>query len=325
MHKYIFPGFSVGEVKALRGPGRREVGHGNLAERANVPALPSEEEFPYAIRVTSDVLESNGSTSMGSTCASSMALMDAGVPVKYMIGGVAMGLIKEGDTDIVLTDIQGIEDFLGDMDFKVTGNDYGITALQMDMKIKGISNETLRRALYQAKDGRLHIMGKMREAISEPRKELSPFAPRLYSMQIPVDDIGTVIGPGGKMIRSIIDASGAEIDIKDDGTVTITSNDKEGADIAIQKIKELTFKAEVGMVVKGKVVRIIPIGAFVELAPGKDGMVHISQVCNERIENIEPHLSIGQEVIVKVIKIDDKGRVNLTIKGVTDEEKASCN
>lgn len=322
MHKYIFPGFSVGEVKALRGPGRREVGHGNLAERANVPALPSEEEFPYAIRVTSDVLESNGSTSMGSTCASSMALMDAGVPVKYMIGGVAMGLIHEEDRDIVLTDIQGIEDFLGDMDFKVTGNDTGITALQMDMKIKGISNETLRRALYQAKDGRLHIMSKMREAISAPRCDLSPYAPRLYSLQIPTDDIGTVIGPGGKMIRSIIEASGAEIDIKDDGTVTITSNDKEGADIAIAKIRELTFKPEVGMVLKGKVVRIIPIGAFVELAPGKDGMVHISQVCNERIESIEPHLSIGQEVIVKIAKIDDKGRVNLTIKGVSDEEKA---
>ena len=323
MHKYIFPGFSVGEVKPLRGPGRREVGHGNLAERANIPALPDEKDFPYAIRVTSDVLESNGSTSMGSTCASSMALMDAGVPVKCMISGVAMGLIKEGDTDIVLTDIQGIEDFLGDMDFKVTGNSEGITALQMDMKIKGISNETLRRALYQAKDGRLHIMEKMKEAISEPRKELSDYAPRLYTMQIPTDDIGTVIGPGGKMIRSIIDASGAEIDIQDSGVVTITSNDKEGADIAIKMIKDLTFKAEVGMVVKGKVVRIIPIGAFVELAPGKDGMVHISQVCQERIEAIEPHLTIGQEVIVKVIKIDDKGRVNLTIKGVSDDEKAT--
>ena len=324
MHKYIFPGFSVGEVKPLRGPGRREVGHGNLAERANVPALPDEKEFPYAIRVTSDVLESNGSTSMGSTCASSMALMDAGVPVKCMISGVAMGLIKEGDTDIVLTDIQGIEDFLGDMDFKVTGNSEGITALQMDMKIKGISNETLRRALYQAKDGRLHIMECMKEAISAPRADLSPFAPRLYTLTIPQDDIGTVIGPGGKMIRSIIDASGAEIDIQDDGTVTVTSNDKEGADIAIKMIKDLTFKPEVGMVVKGKVVRIIPIGAFVELAPGKDGMVHISQVCNERIETIEPHLSIGQEVIVKVIKIDDKGRVNLTIKGVSEDEKANC-
>jgi len=325
MHKYIFPGFSVGEVKPLRGPGRREVGHGNLAERANVPALPSQDEFPYAIRVTSDVLESNGSTSMGSTCATSMALMNAGVPVKCMIGGVAMGLIHEDDADIVLTDIQGIEDFLGDMDFKVTGNDTGITALQMDMKIKGITNPTLRRALEQAKRGRLHIMEKMREVISAPSAELSDYAPRLYTLTVPIEDIGTVIGPGGKMIRSIIEASGAEIDIKDDGKVTITSNDKEGADIAIKMIKDLTFKAEVGMVLKGKVVRIIPIGAFVELAPGKDGMVHISQICNERIETIEPHLTIGQEVIVKVAKIDDKGRVNLTIKGVTDEEKAQLN
>ncbi len=323
MHKYIFPGFSVGEVKPLRGPGRREVGHGNLAERANIPALPSKDDFPYAIRVTSDVLESNGSTSMGSTCASSMALMDAGVPVKCMIGGVAMGLIHEDDTDIVLTDIQGIEDFLGDMDFKVTGNDYGITALQMDMKIKGISNPTLRRALAQAKDGRLHIMNCMKEAISTPRAEISPNAPRLLSMTIPTEDIGAVIGPGGKTIRGIIDATGAEIDIQDDGKVTITSNDKEGAEMAKKMINDLTFRPEAGMICKGKVVRIIPIGAFVELAPGKDGMVHISQVCNERIETIEPHLSIGQEVIVKVQKIDDKGRVNLTIKGVTEEEKAS--
>ncbi len=322
MHKYIFPGFSVGEVKPLRGPGRREVGHGNLAERANLPALPSEEEFPYAIRVTSDVLESNGSTSMGSTCATSMALMQAGVPVKCMIGGVAMGLIKEGETDVVLTDIQGIEDFLGDMDFKVTGNSEGITALQMDMKIKGISFETLRRALAQAKDGRLHIMGKMAEVISKPNDDLSPNAPRLYTMQVPTEDIGTVIGPGGKMIRSIIEASGAEIDINDEGRVTITSNDAEGANIAKSMIEALTFRAEVGMIRKGKVVRIIPIGAFVELAPGKDGMVHISQISQERIETVESKLSVGDEVIVKVVKIDEKGRVNLTIKGVTDEEKA---
>ncbi len=325
MHKYIFPGFSVGEVKPLRGPGRREVGHGNLAERANIPALPNADEFPYAIRVTSDVLESNGSTSMGSTCASSMALMDAGVPVKCMIGGVAMGLIHEEDADIVLTDIQGIEDFLGDMDFKVTGNEEGITALQMDMKIKGISNPTLRRALAQAKDGRLHIMNCMKEVISAPRAEISPNAPRLLSMTIPQEDIGTVIGPGGKTIRGIIDATGAEIDIQDDGKVTITSNDKEGAELAKKMIKELTFKAEVGMVCRGKVVRIIPIGAFVELAPGKDGMVHISQICQERIDTIEPHLTIGQEVVVKVQKIDDKGRVNLTIKGLTEEEKAKFN
>ncbi|HIT91600.1 MAG TPA: polyribonucleotide nucleotidyltransferase [Candidatus Stercorousia faecigallinarum] len=326
MHKYIFPGFSVGEVKPLRGPGRREVGHGALAERANVPALPSQEEFGYTIRVTSDVLESNGSTSMASTCGSSMALMNAGVPVKCMIGGVAMGMItEEGKEPVVLTDIQGIEDFLGDMDFKVTGNDTGITALQMDMKAKGIANETLRRALAQAKEGRLHILGKMREVISAPADHLSPYAPSITTMTIPTEDIGTVIGPGGKQIRAIIDASGAEIDIQDSGVVTITSNDQEGAEIAKRMIKELTFKAEPGMVVKGKVVRIIPIGAFVELAPGKDGMVHISQVCNERIDAIEPHLHIGDEVIVKVIKIDDKGRVNLTIKGVSEEEKAQFN
>lgn len=325
MHKYIFPGFSVGEVKPLRGPGRREVGHGALAERANIPALPPQEEFGYTIRVTSDVLESNGSTSMASTCGSSMALMNAGVPVKCMIGGVAMGMItEEGKEPVVLTDIQGIEDFLGDMDFKVTGNDEGITALQMDMKAKGIANETLRRALAQAKEGRLHILGEMRKAISAPADHLSPFAPQICTLTIPTEDIGTVIGPGGKQIRAIIDASGAEIDIQDSGVVTITSNDQEGADIAKRMIKDLTFKPEKGMVLKGKVVRIIPIGAFVELAPGKDGMVHISQVCNKHIETIEPHLNIGDECIVKVIKIDDKGRVNLTIKGVTDEEKANC-
>lgn len=321
MHKYIFPGFSVGEVKPMRGPGRREVGHGNLAERANIPALPTAEEFGYVIRVTSDILESNGSTSMASTCGSSMALMNAGVPVKCMIGGVAMGLIKEDGTDVVLTDIQGIEDFLGDMDFKVTGNEEAITALQMDMKAKGISNETLRKALAQAKDGRLHILSKMKEAIKAPG-EMSPFAPRIFTMQIANEDIGSVIGPGGKQIRAIVDASGAEIDIQDSGIVTITSNDQEGADIAMNMIKGITFKPQEGMVIKGKVVRIIPIGAFVELGGGKDGMVHISQVCNERIETIEPHLNVGDEVIVKVIKIDDKGRVNLTIKGVSEQEKS---
>ena len=323
MHKYIFPGFSVGEVKPLRGPGRREVGHGALAERANIPALPSLEDFGYTIRVTSDILESNGSTSMASTCASSMALMNAGVPVKCMIGGVAMGMIKEDDREpVVLTDIQGIEDFLGDMDFKVTGNDTGITALQMDMKAKGISNTTLRQALEQAKEGRLHILAEMRKAISEVGA-MSPHAPSISTMTIPTEDIGTVIGPGGKQIRAIIEASGAEIDIQDSGIVTITSNDQEGSEIAKQMIRNLTFKPEVGMIMRGKVVRIIPIGAFVELAGGKDGMVHISQVCNERIETIEPHLNIGDKVIVKILKIDEKGRVNLTVKGVSDEEKAS--
>ena len=325
MHKYIFPGFSVGEVKPLRGPGRREVGHGNLAERANVPALPSQEEFGYTIRVTSDVLESNGSTSMGSTCGSSMALMNAGVPVKCMIGGVAMGMITEPDREpVVLTDIQGIEDFLGDMDFKVTGNDDGITALQMDMKAKGIANDTLRRALAQAKEGRLHILGEMRKAITEPAADLSPFAPRIFTMTIPTEDIGAVIGPGGKNIRGIIEASGAEIDIQDDGRVTITSNDKEGADIAKAMINQITFKPVEGMVCKGKVIKIVQFGAFVELAPGKDGMVHISQVCKERIDTIEGRLNVGDIVTVKVIKIDDRGKVSLTIKGVTEEETANC-
>ena len=325
MHKYIFPGFSVGEVKPLRGPGRREVGHGNLAERANVPALPSQEEFGYTIRVTSDVLESNGSTSMGSTCGSSMALMNAGVPVKCMIGGVAMGMITEPDREpVVLTDIQGIEDFLGDMDFKVTGNDDGITALQMDMKAKGIANDTLRRALAQAKEGRLHILSKMREAITEPAKDLSPYAPRIFTMTIPTEDIGAVIGPGGKNIRGIIEASGAEIDIQDDGKVTITSNDKEGADIAKHMINQITFKPVEGLVCKGKIVKIVQFGAFVELAPGKDGMVHISQVCKERIDTIEGKLNVGDVVTVKVIKIDDRGKVSLTIKGVTEEEAANC-
>lgn len=315
MHKYIFPGFSVGEVKPLRGPGRREVGHGNLAERANVPALPSQEEFGYTIRVTSDVLESNGSTSMGSTCGSSMALMNAGVPVKCMIGGVAMGMITEPDREpVVLTDIQGIEDFLGDMDFKVTGNDDGITALQMDMKAKGIANETLRRALAQAKEGRLHILGEMRKVITKPADHLSPFAPSITTMTIPTEDIGTVIGPGGKQIRAIIEASGAEIDIQDSGVVTITSNDQEGAAIAKKMINDLTFKPEVGMVIKGKVVRIIPIGAFVELGGGKDGMVHISQICQERIETIEPHVNIGDEVIVKVIKLTIRAESTLQLK-----------
>ena len=322
MHKYIFPGFSVGEVKPMRGPGRREIGHGCLAERANLPALPSQEDFGYVIRVTSDMLESNGSTSMASTCGSSMALMNAGVPVKCMIGGVAMGLIKDGDNEVVLTDIQGIEDFLGDMDFKVAGNETTITALQMDMKIKGISNDTLRKALAQAKEGKLHILNKMKESIKAPSEIMSPHAPRIFTMQIASEDIGSVIGPGGKQIRAIVDASGAEVDIQDSGIVTITSNDQEGADIAMNIIKNITFKPTEGLVTKGKVVRIIPIGAFVEIAQGKDGMVHISQVCDQRIDTIEPHLNVGDQVIVKVIKVDEKGRINLTIRGVSELEKA---
>ena len=323
MHNYAFPGFSVGEAKPLRSPGRREIGHGNLAERAIVPSLPSEEECGYAIRVTSDVLESNGSTSMASTCGSCLALMDAGIPVKTMIGGVAMGLIKEPDKTTVLTDIQGIEDFLGDMDFKVTGNETGVTALQMDMKIKGIPRETLVQALAQAKDGRLFIMDKMREAISAPREQMSPWAPKISTFKIPVDSIGGVIGPGGKTIRNIIDCSGATIDIEDDGSVTITSLDQEGAIIAKRMIDELTLKLEPGLVAKGRVTRLLPIGAIVEVAPGKDGMVHISQISQERVNKVEDYLKMGDEVIIKVLEVDEKGRSKMTIKGVTDEEKAT--
>ena len=325
MHTYAFPAYSVGEVRPMRGPGRREIGHGALAERANIPALPSKEEFGYTIRVTSEVMESNGSSSMASTCGTSMALMNAGVPVKCMIGGVAMGLIKEGDHEIVLTDIQGIEDFLGDMDFKVTGNDTGITALQMDMKARGISNEALRKALSQAKDGRLHILGKMRETIQAPSEEMSPYAPRIYTMQIANEDIGPVIGPGGKNIKAIIEASGAEINIEDSGIVTITSNNGEGAKIAINMIKGITMKPEPNMVLKGKVVRILPIGAIVEFGPNKDGMVHISQIAQDRVNNVEDFLELGQEVFVKVLKIDERGRVNLSIRAVTPEDIEQAN
>ncbi len=325
IHHYNFPGFSVGEVKPLRGAGRREIGHGALAERAIAASLPPKEEFGYTIRVNSEVLESNGSTSMGSTCGASLALMDAGVPMSSPISGIAMGLIKEGDQYKVLSDIQGVEDFLGDMDFKVTGNDKGVTALQMDIKIQGISLEIMRQALKQAYEGRVHILGKMNEAISAPRTEMSPWAPRMITMKIEPDTIGTVIGPGGKMIRSIIEETGATIDIEDSGLVTITSVNGEGGERARDIIKRLTMKIERGLLTKGKVVRIIPAGAFVELTPGKDGMVHISQLENRRVEKVEDVVRVGDEVIVKVVEIDDRGRINLTMKGVTPEEKAQFN
>ncbi|MEI7473727.1 MAG: polyribonucleotide nucleotidyltransferase [bacterium] len=323
LHHYAFPGYSVGEPRPIRAAGRREVGHGALAERAILPSLPSKDKFPYVIRVNSDVLESNGSTSMGSTCGSSLALMDAGVPVSAMVGGVAMGLIQEADRVAVLTDIQGIEDFLGDMDFKVTGNTEAITALQMDIKIKGISFETLKAAIEQARKGRIHIIDKMMEAITEPREALSNYAPRIDTMKIDVESIGAVIGPGGKTIRGIIEATGAKIDIEDNGTVTIASIEQDGGLRARKMIEALTFKLTEGLVAKGKVVRIIPIGAFVEVVPGKDGLVHISQISKERVAKVEDVLNVGDEVFIKVMAVDEKGRVNLTIKGVTDEEKAT--
>ncbi len=320
IHHYSFPGFSVGEVKPMRGAGRREIGHGALAERAIAPALPDKETFPYTLRVNSEVLESNGSTSMASTCGTSLALMQAGVPLKSPIGGIAMGLIKEGDKSVVLSDIQGVEDFLGDMDFKVTGNTEGITALQMDIKIRGISVDIMKTALAQAREGRIHILGKMAEAINTPSETLSPFAPRILTMRVDTDQIGTVIGPGGKMIRSIIEETGATIDIEDSGLVTITSVGL-GGEQAREIIKRLTMKIERGMIMPGKVVRIIPIGAFVELVPGKDGMVHISQITQARVQKVEDYLQVGDQVLVKVVDIDDRGRVNLSMKGVTPEER----
>jgi len=323
MHNYSFPGFATGEVRPNRGAGRREVGHGALAERAIIPALPYKDKFPYAIRVNSDILESNGSSSMASTCGSCLALMDAGVPLTAIVGGVAMGLVKEADKEVILTDIQGLEDFLGDMDFKVTGSKDGITALQMDMKIKGISTETVKRALTDAKAGRIFIIDKMMETLAAPRPELSPMAPRITTLKIDVDTIGALIGPGGKTIRGIIEETGATIDIEDDGTVNVTSVEAEGSRRAIARIEAITRKITEGLVMKGKVVRTIPIGAFVELAPGKDGMVHISQLSRERVAKVEDVLNLGDEVIVKVQAVDDKGRINLTIKGVTEEEKQS--
>ncbi|HEY9785290.1 MAG TPA: polyribonucleotide nucleotidyltransferase [Candidatus Obscuribacterales bacterium] len=321
MHHYNFPGFSVGEVKPMRGPGRREIGHGALAERAIMPCLPTEEQFPYTIRVVSEVLESNGSTSMASTCGSSLALMDAGVPLTKTVGGIAMGLILEGDRFAILSDIQGLEDFLGDMDFKVAGTRDGITALQMDIKIEGISLDIMRVALEQAKRGRMYIIDKMEAVLPQARKELSPWAPRILTIKIDPEDIGTVIGPGGKMIRKIIEETGATIDIEDDGTVLIGSVDQAGGEAARDKILRLVQRIEVGQVYAGRVTRIIPMGCFVEVLPGKEGMVHISQLENRRVEKVEDVVSVGQRVIVKVREIDERNRVNLTMKGVSPEEK----
>ena len=320
MHHYAFPSYSVGEVRPSRGPGRREIGHGALAERAVAASLPTKEAFPYTLRVNSEVLESNGSSSMASTCGATLALMDAGVPLQTIVGGIAMGLVKEGDRAVILSDIQGLEDFLGDMDFKVTGNREGISALQMDIKIEGISVELMRQALEQARQGRIHILDKMAEAIAEPRKELSASAPRIITIKVDQSQIGTVIGPGGKMIRSIIENTGATIDIEDDGTVIITSAD-QGGEKAREIIMNLTKKILPGEYYKGKINSIIPIGAFVVLLPGKDGMVHISQF-PVRIPAIEAVVSVGDDVLVKVVDVDDRGRINLSMRGITDEQRA---
>ncbi|MFZ7104650.1 MAG: polyribonucleotide nucleotidyltransferase [Peptococcaceae bacterium] len=321
MHHYNFPPYSVGEARPMRGPGRREIGHGALAERALEPMIPSEEEFPYTIRIVSEALESNGSTSMGSVCGSTLSLMDAGVPLKRPVSGVAMGLVKHGDNFSILTDIQGMEDALGDMDFKVAGTENGVTAIQMDIKIAGISREILKEALAQARRGRLFIMGKMLEIIKSPRPELSPYAPRIITTTVDPDKIRDIIGPGGKTIKKIIDETGVKIDIEDDGKVFIASVDSEAAAKALKLIENLTKELEAGQIYLGKVVRIMNFGAFVELLPGKEGLVHISQLALERVEKVEDVVSVGDEIMVKVIEIDRQGRVNLSRKELLKEQK----
>ena len=319
IHHYNFPAFSVGEVRPIRGPGRREIGHGALAERALLPMIPDEDSFPYTIRLVSEVLESNGSTSQASVCGSTLALMDAGVPIKKGVAGVAMGLVKYGEDVAILTDIQGLEDHLGDMDFKVAGTRDGITAIQMDIKIKGIDRGILERALEQARRGRLFILDRMEEVITAPRPELSPYAPRMITIEIDPDRIRDVIGPGGKMIRKIIEETGTTIDIEDDGKVYIASVDHEAGERAVEIIRRLTKDVQVGETYLGKVTRLMNFGAFVEILPGKEGLVHISQLAKERVAKVEDVANIGDEVLVKVIEIDKQGRINLSRKAVLAE------
>jgi polyribonucleotide nucleotidyltransferase len=324
LHHYNFPPFSVGETRPMRSPGRREIGHGALAERAILPVLPAQEEFPYVLRVVSEVLSSNGSTSMGSVCGSTLALMDAGVPLKKPVSGAAMGLIKEGEEVRILTDIQGIEDFLGDMDFKVAGTEAGITALQMDMKIPGLTMEVVAKAIEQALPARKHILEKMLATIENPRTELSPHAPRLLTIKIDPDLIGLVIGPGGKTVKGITEQTGTKIDIDDDGTVTISSTDGEQAEKAKRLIYNMTRKLNEGEVYLGRVTRIIQIGAFVEVLPGKEGMIHISQLAEGRVGKVEDEVAVGDEVLVKVREIDSKGRLNLTRLGIHPDEATAA-
>lgn len=314
IHHYNFPGYSVGEAKPIRSPGRREIGHGALAERALVPVIPSIEEFPYTIRLVSEILESNGSSSMGSVCGSTLSLMNAGVPIKRPVSGVAMGLVKEGDAYTILTDIQGMEDALGDMDFKVAGTSEGVTAIQMDIKVDGLSREILSSALQQARRGRAFILGKMLDCIAEPAAELSPYAPRVETMKIKVDKIRDVIGTGGKVVKKIIDETGVQIDIHEDGNIFISSVDAEGMKNAKQMIEDIVREVEVGEVYTGKVTRLMKFGAFVEVLPGKEGLVHISQLADHRIEKVEDAVQVGDQLQVKVVEIDEKGRVNLSHK-----------
>ncbi|MDZ7363509.1 MAG: polyribonucleotide nucleotidyltransferase [candidate division KSB1 bacterium] len=323
MLHYNFPPFSVGEIRQLRGPGRREIGHGNLAERALKAVIPNETIFPYTVRVVSDILESNGSSSMATVCAGSLSLMDAGVPVKDAVAGIAMGLIKEGDKTVVLTDILGDEDHLGDMDFKVAGTAKGITAFQMDIKIEGLSQEIMAEALERARVARLHILNVMNRTLAKPRPEISPYAPRIVSIKIPVDSIGMVIGPGGKSIRDIIERTGATIDIDDDGTVTMAAVDPEAVNMAKEIIQGMVAEPEVGKIYKGVVKGIKEFGAFVEILPGREGLLHISEIEHRRLNRVEEVLKMGDQVEVKLLEIADGGKLKLSRKVLLPQSASS--
>ena len=319
---YNFPPFSVGEARFLRGPGRREIGHGALAERAVHPVLPQDDEFPYVLRVVSDIFESNGSSSMASVCGATLSLMDAGVPISAPVAGIAMGLMKEGDNYAVLSDIAGEEDHNGDMDFKVAGTPRGITAMQMDIKATGLSREIFAQALEQAREGRIHILKKMREAIAEPRTETSRYAPRILSIKIPVDRIRDIIGPGGRIIRGIQEDTGCRINVEDDGTVQIAATDTEAGEKALSIIEGLTAEAEVGKVYAGTVRSIKDFGAFVEILPGTDGLLHISEVADHHVKDVRDYVNEGDDLLVKVINIDERDRIRLSLKAVTEEDEA---
>jgi len=323
MLHYNFPPFSVGEARFLRGPGRREIGHGALAERSLLPLIPHEDDWPYTVRIVSDILESNGSSSMATICGGSLALMDAGVPMRAPVAGIAMGLVKEGDRFAVLTDIAGAEDHHGDMDFKVAGSASGITGLQMDIKISGITREIMRQALAQARDARLFILDKMAEALATPRGAISRFAPRIITITVPKDKIRDIIGPGGKMIRSITERTGCKIEINDDGRVDIASTDESAAQKAVDIIKELTAEAELGKSYLGRVVRVVQFGAFIEVLPGVEGLLHISEIAHYRVEQVEDEIREGDEVMVKVIDIDAQGRVRLSRKALLPAPEGS--
>ncbi len=319
MLHYNFPPFSVGEVKFLRGPGRREIGHGNLAERALLPVLPAEESFPYTVRIVSEILESNGSTSMATVCGGSLALMDAGVPVSAPVAGIAMGLIKEGEHVRVLSDILGDEDHLGDMDFKVAGTPDGVTSLQMDIKISGVNRDIMRQALYQAREGRMHILGIMGSTMASHRANVSGHAPRIITIRVKPDKIREIIGPGGKVIRGIIEATGVKMDVEDDGTVMIASSDEAAAKKAIEMVQRIAAEAEIGKIYKGTVRKIVDFGAFVEILPGTDGLIHISQLAPERVRKVTDVLKEGDEVMVKVLEIDRQGKIRLSRKEALQE------